>query len=205
MTIMLLLLLPPPPQTWWQQQWELISLLIRLRHDNGDGDGDNSGSTTGDSKQAGGASGNSNSKWAAEVVATPLLPPPMAMVHVLLYHFDQFDTALWLWHDGSIRHFDTSSLWPWQSENFNTPQASKFSLIEFSDELGQLGAVRARIDQKAQNTPKLYVLEPNLPTSSCVTRWIYLTLAAVTCDNDWFLTEHRGLWCVTVRLIEMVQ
>jgi hypothetical protein len=29
-----------------------------------------------------------------------------------------------------------------------------FFLIEFSDDLGRLGAVRAKIDQKAQNAPK---------------------------------------------------
>ena len=38
----------------------------------------------------------------------------------ILYHFDQFDTPLWLWHVGSVRHFDTSSRWPWQSQNFDT-------------------------------------------------------------------------------------
>jgi hypothetical protein len=76
----------------------------------------------------------------------------------------------------------------------STPhKPQSFFLIEFSDELGRLGAVRAKIDQKAQNAPKLYVLEPNLATSSCVTCWIYSTLAAVTCDNDQFSTEHRGL------------
>jgi len=68
-----------------------------------------------------------------------------------------------------------------------------FILIEFGDELGRLEAVGAKIDQKAQKAPKLYVLEPNLATSGCVTRWIYSTLANVTCDNDRFSTEHRGL------------
>ena len=36
----------------------------------------------------------------------------------ILYHFDQFDTPLWLWHVGSVRHFDTRSQWPWQSQKF---------------------------------------------------------------------------------------
>ena len=33
----------------------------------------------------------------------------------ILYHFNQLDTTVWLWHVGSIRHLDTgaSDLWQW--------------------------------------------------------------------------------------------
>ena len=38
----------------------------------------------------------------------------------ILYHFDQFNTHLWLWHVGSVRHFDTDGQWPWPSKIFDT-------------------------------------------------------------------------------------
>jgi hypothetical protein len=50
----------------------------------------------------------------------PKYPWRFSMASNILYHFDQFNTPLWQWHIGSIRHFDTSSWWPWQSQNFDT-------------------------------------------------------------------------------------
>ena len=34
---------------------------------------------------------------------------------MILYHFNQLDTTVWLWHVGSVRHLDTgaSDLWQW--------------------------------------------------------------------------------------------
>jgi len=37
----------------------------------------------------------------------------------LLYHFNQFDRPLWLWHVGSVWQFDTSGWWLWQSPKFD--------------------------------------------------------------------------------------
>ena len=56
--------------------------------------------------------------------------------------------------------------------------------MKFSDKLEWLEAAGAKIDQKVQNTPKIYVLEPNLATSSGVT--VY-TL-------DLFNTGHCDMW-----------
>jgi hypothetical protein len=38
----------------------------------------------------------------------------------ILYHSIQFDTDMWLWHVGSLRHFDTLGCDPWQDQNFDT-------------------------------------------------------------------------------------
>ena len=35
-------------------------------------------------------------------------------IRVLLYHFNQLDTTLWLWHAGSVRHLDTGAGDLWQ-------------------------------------------------------------------------------------------
>ena len=47
--------------------------------------------------------------------------------------------------------------------------------------VGRLEAVGAKIDQKVQKAPKLYVLEPNLATSGFV------------CDLDLFDTGQRDV------------
>jgi len=65
----------------------------------------------------------------------------------LRYHFDQFDTHLWLWHVGSVQHFDTDGLWPWPSKIFDTRKARTGS---FWCILWWIGAVKGRERQKTQ-------------------------------------------------------
>ena len=50
---------------------------------------------------------------------------PQRPKSLILYHFDQFGTPLWLWHVGSIWHSGTSKLWLWHSENFSTCEGVK--------------------------------------------------------------------------------